>query len=259
MWFAFFCQALKHCFNRNNLVNWFMNRNILIAKRIVWHKMRDTSLTVATFKDDETLNISELSEVLSPREQEHAITLVDPLERRHYTARRCFQRLFVAGVLSSRISPENLALIHQRDTRPYCAEAPDLNLSFSSSGSTAIACASAHHRIGIDVERLRSVENVIALARRFFTHGEAETLANLPPSQQSRRFLHYWTAKEAGLKAIGKGIVFGLNTFIIRDKGPFTLEIQDPQTNSYDLELRYLDLIPEHLVALVKMNRVGKV
>lgn len=259
MWFAFCRRAVKHCFNRHNLVNWFMNRNILIAKSIVWHKMPDPGLTVATFTDYETVAISELFEILSPQEQDHAVTLVDPLEQRHYTARRCFQRLFVANILSSSTAPEQLALIHQRDTRPYCAEEPDLNLSFSSSGSTAIACASVHHRIGIDIERLRNVENVIALARRFFTQEEAKTLASLPQSQQSQGFLHYWTAKEAGLKAIGKGIVFGLNTFILKNKESFSLEFQDPPTNSCDLELRYLDLVPEHLVALVNMNNVGKV
>jgi phosphopantetheinyl transferase len=259
MWFVFYYCAVKHSFTRHNLVNWFMNRNILISQRLAWHKTPDPTLNVATFKDDETVTIPELFEILSPQERDHAIKLSVPIERRHYTARRCFQRLFVANVLSSSTAPEQLALIHQRDTRPYCAEAPDLNLSFSSSGSTAIACASRHNRIGIDVERLRKVENVIALARRFFTPEEAQTLSNLPPSQQSLGFLHHWTAKEAGLKAIGKGVVFGLNTFILKDKGSFSFEIQGPQSSSSELELRYLDLLPDCLVALVKMNRVGKV
>lgn len=259
MWFASSGKTEKRCFPACNRVIWFMNRNNSLKQKIVWHKMPDASPSIATFTDDGTLPTSELLEVLSLQENEHAATLHDPVEHRHYIARRCFQRLFVSQQLSINIAPDKLALIHRRDTRPQCADAPGLNLSFSSSGTTAIACASAQYPVGIDIERLRKVENAPSLARRYFNPEEAEALENLPNSQQSLGFLHYWTAKEAGLKAIGKGIVFGLNTFSIKDRGNLSFDIQGPQNFPQDFNLAYLDIKPKHLIALVKMNRVEKI
>lgn len=259
MWFVFSRKAAKQYHIGHNRIGWFMNRNTSLKQNIIWHKIPDSGLTVATFTDDGIVAISELWEILSPQEKDQSTALPDPLELRHYIARRSFQRLFVWDFLSTNIAPNKLALIHQRDTRPYCSDAPRINLSFSSSGTTAIACASTHHAVGIDIERLRNVENVIALAKRYFTPEEADALANLPLSEQNFAFLHYWIAKEAGLKAIGKGIVFGLNTFCVKDKGKFSFEIQGPKSNSRDWSLQYLDIIPQHLIALVKMNSVGKV
>lgn len=235
-----------------------MNRNSLLKQRTVWHKLPDTSSTVATFTDDGSVPTFVLLEHLSQHEKEHAAGLHDPIELRHYIARRCFQRLFVCELLSTKIVPDKLVLIHQRDTQPHCADAPGLNLSFSSSGTTAIACASWHHAVGIDIERLREVENVIALAQRFFTSEEAAALANVHSSKQSLAFLHYWTAKEAGLKAIGKGIVFGLNTFRMHVNEMVSNEILGPQESSQRWKLQYFELLPQHLIALVSENKMGK-
>ncbi len=259
MWFASSGKNEKRCFTACNRVIWFMNRNNSLKQEIIWHKMSDAGLSIATFTDDGTLPTSEFSEVLSLEEKDHATTLHDPVEHRHYIARRCFQRLFVSQLLSTNIAPDKLALVHQRDTRPQCADAPGQNLSFSSSGPTAIACASVHFPLGIDIERLRNVENAPSLARRYFNPEEAEALEKLPNSQQSLAFLHYWTAKEAGLKAIGKGIVFGLNTFSIKDRGNFSFDIQGPQNFPQDFNLAFLDIKPKHLIALVKMIRVEKI
>jgi phosphopantetheine--protein transferase-like protein len=235
-----------------------MNRNNLMKQNIIWHQILGGSPAIATFTDSGTLADEDLRDCLSAQEGEHASQLRDPVERRHYIARRCFQRLFICELLSTNIAPNKLAMVHQRDTKPHCLEAPGLNLSFSSSGATALACASSQSPIGVDIERLRKVENVVALAQRYFTAQEATALAQLPIVQQNLAFLHYWTAKEAGLKAIGKGIVYGLNTFSLTAKAAFSYEIHGPTENSQDLVLEFLEIIPQHVVALVKLNYVGK-
>lgn len=236
-----------------------MNRNSSVKQSILWHTMPINGPAVASFTDDGTLPISELLEFLSLEEKEQAAGMLDPVEYRHYVARRSFQRLFLSEFLSAKIDPSELALIHQRDTRPQCANAPGLNLSFSSSGTTAMACASWHESVGIDIERLRKVENAQALAERHFTPEEALALAKLPASEQSHAFLHYWTAKEAGLKAIGKGIIFGLNTFTVKGNGTLSYNSIQHQKDSAGCSLQYLEIIPQHLVALVKMNSVGNI
>jgi 4'-phosphopantetheinyl transferase len=49
------------------------------------------------------------------------------------------------------------------------------------------------------------------IARRYFSTTEAEVLAALPALARDAAFLEMWTAKEAVLKAMGRGLAFGLD------------------------------------------------
>ncbi|MGL6344173.1 MAG: 4'-phosphopantetheinyl transferase family protein [Waterburya sp.] len=60
--------------------------------------------------------------------------------------------------------------------------------------------------MGVDLEYLREMENIIKLAKRFFTHREFQLIADLTGREQQIAFYQLWTAKEAYLKAIGTGL-----------------------------------------------------
>ena len=62
-------------------------------------------------------------------------------------------------------------------------------------------------RIGVDIEHADREVGVDLLARKFLTARERETLAGLPLDSRRRRFLRYWTCKEAMSKATGDGII----------------------------------------------------
>jgi 4'-phosphopantetheinyl transferase len=68
---------------------------------------------------------------------------------------------------------------------------------------------------GIDLEQLRSRPRALAIARRFFSVDEVRMLEAVTPSQRSAAFLQVWTAKEAVLKAHGRGLAFGLDRLSI--------------------------------------------
>ncbi len=68
---------------------------------------------------------------------------------------------------------------------------------------------------GIDLERLRPHPRALDIARRYFSPDETAALERLPDSQRDRGFLELWTAKEAVLKALGRGIAFGLHRLSI--------------------------------------------
>ncbi|KAJ4775011.1 4-phosphopantetheinyl transferase [Rhynchospora pubera] len=80
------------------------------------------------------------------------------------------------------------------------------NLSHTSS---LIACAVALEiPIGIDVEEntRKTANNVLSIARRYFTISEVEHLAAITcPDFQQKEFIRLWTLKEAYVKAIGRG------------------------------------------------------
>jgi phosphopantetheinyl transferase len=219
---------------------------------IRWAASPVSGISIAAFTDNGCQDEVALGASLSEAEARKAAALADPAERRHYIARRCFQRVFLKSVLNWPGNLAELRIEHRLDTRPQCPDAPSLWLSFSSSGSTAVACASLHHVIGVDVERVRSVENVCALSERFFTPEEAQAIKSRDEKHQSLEFLHYWTAKEAGLKAIGRGIVSGLNSFVVspqNDRYQIGTNVEFGSTEPWSLQ--FLDFCPGYIVALV--------
>ncbi len=96
--------------------------------------------------------------------------------------------------------------------RPLWPQAPGFDLSISHSGDCwLLAVAGANRRIGIDIETLYERSRALELAERYFPSEEALILARLSPENRSRAFLRLWCAREAVLKAHGRGIAFGLN------------------------------------------------
>lgn len=228
-----------------------------MVENFIWAKPTTPPLFIAAYVDSGTLIESDLSYCLPTAELAKAALLANPAERRHFLIRRCFQRLFACLVVGWNASPKELRLEHQLDTRPKCLDFPKLRLSFSTSGNTAVACACETHDVGIDVERIRVIENVDQLARRFFSPKEADVIAAMPLDEQSHHFLLHWTAKEAGLKAIGQGIVFGLNAFCLQRQPPnITYSIIGPSEIDETWALQNFDILPSHVIALIKKNSV---
>jgi phosphopantetheinyl transferase len=190
-----------------------------LASAIGWMPRLDSTLWIAFLADTGQFGESELMDCVSAAEAAQASRIADAEERRHLLVRRSFQRSFLKTVIGWQGSGAGLPMHAARDERPRCDAAPGLCLSFSSSGPLAVACASSGGDAGVDVERVRPAENATALAERFFSPPEARRIASLEASLQGLEFLRYWTIKEACLKAIGKGVVYGLDRFAIKPIG----------------------------------------
>ncbi|MDR1520623.1 MAG: 4'-phosphopantetheinyl transferase superfamily protein [Planctomycetota bacterium] len=80
-------------------------------------------------------------------------------------------------------------------------------------GAVALAVAAAG-KLGVDVERSRRPTEAALLAERFFAPEELADLAGCRGEKDSRkRFILYWTLKEAYLKALGVGMIKSLSSF----------------------------------------------
>jgi phosphopantetheine--protein transferase-like protein len=219
---------------------------------LTWLVAPDAGILIAAFTDDGRLDESAALSSLSEAERDQAMAKTVPSERRHYVYRRCFQRVFAAEVTGWQHALSDLQLLHRLDHRPQLACHPGLVLSFSSSGATALACASKTRDVGIDIESLRTIADAARLSARFFSPPEAELVARALPEERDRLFLRLWTAKEAGLKAVGEGIETGLNRFTISPENErYRVEIEKKFENQPGWRLDYLDGLPGHIVALV--------
>jgi phosphopantetheinyl transferase len=184
-----------------------------LAKAIQSLTLDDVDARIAIVQDDGAFPFEVLLHVLSEQEKARAAHFDHPDEIRHFVFRRCFQRLFVAKLVRWQGPVNTVPLVHQLDQLPRCDAAPDLRLSFSSSNKTYLMAASDTLDIGVDIEHIRTVPDAEALAHRFMSPEEAGSVAALDEPARSRQFLTLWSGKEAGLKALGRGVESGLNTF----------------------------------------------
>lgn len=130
-----------------------------------------------------------------------------------------FGRLPLREVLGRylRTSSDRVQLVDGEHGRPALAEAHDRSLDFnwSHSGDRALIAVARHAAPGVDLERVRPRQRALAIAERFFRPDEAAALAALPDEDRTLAFLEMWTAKEALVKALGRGIAFGLDRFSV--------------------------------------------
>ena len=87
----------------------------------------------------------------------------------------------------------------------------DHDTGWSHSGEQLLLALGRGVTLGVDLERLRPRPRALELADRFFAPGEAGRLQALAPERRELAFLRLWCAKEAVLKAHGRGLAFGLH------------------------------------------------
>lgn len=115
------------------------------------------------------------------------------------------------------IDVEQLALVASDYGRPALAVAHDQTLGFNWShcGTRAAIAVARDIAPGIDVEQRRRSPRALEIAERFFSADETAVLVALSPHERVAAFLEIWTAKEAVLKALGRGLSFGLDRLSI--------------------------------------------
>ncbi len=91
----------------------------------------------------------------------------------------------------------------------------DLHFNWSHSIDQALFAVARGIEPGVDLEKLRPRPRAMAIAERYFSPDEAQVLAAVPESERDAVFLQLWTAKEAVLKATGRGLAFGLHRLSI--------------------------------------------
>lgn len=116
---------------------------------------------------------------------------------------------------------ESLVIEADEHGKPFVVGVPDFEFNLSHShGLTLLACAWGRP-VGIDVERVdRRVDRQRLLAR-CFTDAERAWLDEAP----DRELLRAWAAKEAQVKAIGRGIAYGLRRIRLARAASGTLSV----------------------------------
>lgn len=92
-----------------------------------------------------------------------------------------------------------------RNGKPFL-ENRQLQFNLSHSGDLALIAVAQSRQVGADIEQVRPMPDLRAVAARVCTPGELDRLGGLADSDRERAFFAMWTRKEALAKATGEGI-----------------------------------------------------
>jgi 4'-phosphopantetheinyl transferase len=129
-------------------------------------------------------------------------------------ARFVLARSFLREVLGRHlgVAPEAVRLREASGRKP-ALDGPDaaagLDFSLSRSGGIVLCGVVARGRIGVDVERVRSLPDLADVAATAMSAAELASWSAEPARHRERRFFEIWTRKEALGKATGLGISRG--------------------------------------------------
>jgi 4'-phosphopantetheinyl transferase len=122
-----------------------------------------------------------------------------------------FLRAVLARYLG--ISPGEVVITAGPHGKP--AIAGKLGFSLAHCQSYAAVAVAGTPFVGVDVEEDRPEIDAMGIAQRFFARPEWELLSGLPDAEVMPCFRRLWTCKEAFVKAIGLGLNYPFDRFVV--------------------------------------------
>jgi 4'-phosphopantetheinyl transferase len=191
--------------------------------------------------DNVANQLQELRAVLIDDERARADRFLVPKAHLQFVATRGILRQTLGRLLG--VASEKVPIGYIGAGKPVLSGDFD-NLHFNVTHTDSLALiALARRTIGIDVERIRPIENAEGLIGRFFSKLEQETFLSLEPAKRPAGFFRGWTCKEAVIKAAGLSVAY-LDTFDVEldpDKPASLLAARNPRLLEMDLILAALE------------------
>ncbi len=177
---------------------------------------------------DEPAKAGSEAVVLSPDEIARASRFHFEKDRIHFTRCRSALRGVLAGCLA--IPAAEIRFEYLASGKPQLAVEQNpsaLQFNVSHSANMALIAVGSEHRLGVDIEKIRSDVDTATLAERFFSLRERAGLQALPDHLRVPGFFACWTRKEAFLKATGEGLSFPLEDFSVTTHPDLDPEIEE--------------------------------
>ena len=167
--------------------------------------------------DPPPVQVERLGVPLAADEWERARRFRFEIHRRRYVVGRGALRVLLAAYLELR--PAEVRFVYGPRGKPFLApeqtagHAGGLSFNLSNSDELALVALVRGAEIGVDVEWVKPMSDLEAIAERFFSLSERVVLRGLPAERKPEAFFNCWTRKEAYLKAVGEGLAAPLDSF----------------------------------------------
>jgi 4'-phosphopantetheinyl transferase len=144
------------------------------------------------------------AQLLSTDERIRAERFKFEQHRHRFIAGRGILRSLLARYLG--YPPQQLRFGYGSHGKPVLLDFESLHFNVAHSQDLALYAMTRDRSVGIDLEQIRTVDNLESLTRRFFSPSEHTAICEAEAPHQATLFFRYWTCKEAYLKATGEGL-----------------------------------------------------
>ena len=187
-----------------------------------------------------------LLSLLSPDETRRMARFLSQGHQHRFGTGRGIVRDILARYLQA--EPGSLEFAYAEKGKPRLNSLSSIHFNAAHTGDFLLVAVTLASEIGVDIERLRQMKDMDAIARRFFTPREYAAFRQVKEESRRESFFLCWTRKEAVLKAVGAGIPSGLDQFDVSlapDAPAALLENRLPEENARGLKLSHLSPWPE--------------
>jgi 4'-phosphopantetheinyl transferase len=155
--------------------------------------------------DEPPAPYGELYECLTDDERTRAARYKVETARHQFVIGRGLLRRLLGDCLGT--AARAVPITYTATGKPVLAAAAGLHFNVTHTDGLALI-ALARRAVGIDVERVRAVENPEGLVGRFFSPAERASFLSLAGELRPAGFFRGWTCKEAIIKAAGLSVAY---------------------------------------------------
>jgi len=150
--------------------------------------------------------------ILSPDEKARAERFVFRHHRRAYVLSRCILRALLGRYIS--LQAADIQFSYGSKGKPHLFGFNSrIRFNCSHSAGMVLYAITRHCDLGIDIEKIRPLQDMEEIAQRFFCPEEVSELLSFMPPEREAAFFRCWSRKEAYVKAIGDGLSIPLDSF----------------------------------------------
>jgi 4'-phosphopantetheinyl transferase len=155
--------------------------------------------------------VRELASTLSAEEKDRASSFKFEHLATRFRMCRGLLRVFLAAYL--RTAPRDIEFSYGKCGKPFVAGLENFHFNLAHSEEMAVYAFAWGCDLGVDIERIRDIQDIRAIARHFFCPEEVADLNSVDAGERLEAFFACWTRKEAYIKATGEGLSASLDSF----------------------------------------------
>jgi 4'-phosphopantetheinyl transferase len=203
--------------------------------------------------------IQRLAKTLSSEEKKRASRYRFERDKNHFILSHGILRTLLGRYLSK--NPDQLKFVFGDKGKPKLKHGigkQKIHFSVSTSGGMALYAFTRGHEIGVDIEKIRDMDDMELIAEHFFSEQEKAKLFALRKQERKAAFFNCWTRKEAYLKALGTGFSDPLDKFEVSltpGEPAKLLEINGNSKKACQWTVFALDPSPDYVAAIAIQNR----
>lgn len=164
----------------------------------------------------DSADVGHLQGILARDEISRASRLQFERGRIRYIRGRSALRILLGRYLQ--VPPETICFQYENNGKPEIAlprEGRELRFNSSDSGGLVLIAVGSGSGIGVDIEKIRPMRDLMNIAKRFFSTREVQAILGVTEEKRNEAFFACWTRKEAFLKATGVGLSYPLSQFSV--------------------------------------------